>query len=100
MLVMIAVNIQNGYEKNLSERRPKCFFSRDGPSRIPDRHPQLREILFVRNIFSGISFPLLESVEQQWQQLKEPYARMTEYELALSEDGSDLTEVAQKRCRR
>lgn len=39
----------------------------------------------------------MESVEQQWQQLKERYAQMTEGELAaLAEDGSDLTDVAQE----
>jgi DNA-directed RNA polymerase subunit M/transcription elongation factor TFIIS len=39
----------------------------------------------------------MKSVEQQWQQLKERYAQMTEGELAaLAEDGSDLTEVAQE----
>ncbi|HEY2914192.1 MAG TPA: hypothetical protein VGK21_12590 [Candidatus Angelobacter sp.] len=39
----------------------------------------------------------MKSVEQQWQELKERYAQMTEGELAaLAEDGSDLTEVAQE----
>jgi DNA-directed RNA polymerase subunit M/transcription elongation factor TFIIS len=39
----------------------------------------------------------MESVDQQWQQLKERYAQMTEGELAaLAEDGSDLTDVAQE----
>jgi ribosomal protein L37AE/L43A len=39
----------------------------------------------------------MKSVEQQWQQLKERYAQMTEGELAaLAEDGSDLTDVAQE----
>lgn len=39
----------------------------------------------------------MESVEQQWQQLKERYAQMTEEELAvLAEEASDLTEVAQE----
>ena len=39
----------------------------------------------------------MESVEQQWQQLKERYAQMTEEELAaLAQSASDLTEVAQE----
>ena len=39
----------------------------------------------------------MESVDQQWQRLKERYAQMTESELAaLAEDASDLTEVAQE----
>jgi len=39
----------------------------------------------------------MESVEQQWQQLKERYAQMAEDELAaLAEDGGDLTDVAQE----
>lgn len=39
----------------------------------------------------------MKSVEQQWQELKERYAQMTEGELAvLAEDASDLTEVAQE----
>lgn len=39
----------------------------------------------------------MESLEQQWQQLKERYAQMTEDELAaLAQDASDLTEVAQE----
>ncbi len=43
----------------------------------------------------------MESVDQQWQQLKENYAHMTEDELAaLAEGAYDLTEVARKRCRR
>jgi hypothetical protein len=39
----------------------------------------------------------METVEQQWQQLKERYAQMTEDELAtLAQSASDLTEVAQE----
>lgn len=39
----------------------------------------------------------MESVEQQWQQLKERYAQITEDELAaLAQGASDLTEVAQE----
>jgi hypothetical protein len=39
----------------------------------------------------------MESVDQQWQQLKERYAQMTEDELAaLAESAGDLTEVAQE----
>ena len=39
----------------------------------------------------------MESVEQQWQQLKERYAQMTEDEVAaLAQGASDLTEVAQE----
>jgi len=39
----------------------------------------------------------MESAEQQWQQLKERYAQMTEDELAaLAQSASDLTEVAQE----
>ncbi len=33
--------------------------------------PILQQILFVRNIFSGISFPPMESVDQQVRQQKE-----------------------------
>ncbi len=39
----------------------------------------------------------MESVEQQWQQLKERYSQMTEDELVvLAQEASDLTEVAQE----
>ena len=39
----------------------------------------------------------MESLDQQWQALKERYAQMTEAELAaLAADGSDLTDVAQE----
>lgn len=39
----------------------------------------------------------MESPEQQWQQLKDRYAQMTEDELAaLAQGASDLTEVAQE----
>lgn len=39
----------------------------------------------------------MESVEQQWQQLKERYSQMTEDELAaLAQGAGDLTEVAQE----
>jgi DNA-directed RNA polymerase subunit M/transcription elongation factor TFIIS len=55
------------------------------------------KILFLRNIFSGISFPLMESVDQQWQQLKKRYEQMTEGELAaLAEEAYDLTEIARE----
>ena len=53
--------------------------------------------MFLRNIFSGISFPLMESVDQQWQQLKKRYEQMTEGELAaLAEEAYDLTEIARE----
>jgi hypothetical protein len=39
----------------------------------------------------------MESVDQQWQQLKERYAQMTEDELAaLAQQAGDLTDVAQE----
>lgn len=51
----------------------------------------------VRNIFSGISFPLTESVNQQFRHLKENYEHMVEGELyALAEAGYDLTDIARE----
>jgi hypothetical protein len=39
----------------------------------------------------------MESLDQQWQQLKERYAQMTEDELAaLAQQAGDLTDVAQE----
>jgi len=62
---------------------------------LPQRTRRTQEILFVRNIPSGISFLPMESVDQQLLQLKENYEHMTEDELcALAEEAYDLTEIA------
>ena len=54
-------------------------------------------LLCVRNILSGISSLPMESVDQQFRQLKENYERMTEGELcALAEKAYDLTEIARE----
>jgi DNA-directed RNA polymerase subunit M/transcription elongation factor TFIIS len=66
-----------------------------------ERRPRARnEILFIRNIFSGISSLPMETIDQQWQQLKENYTRMTEDELCdLANHAWDLTETAQEALR-
>lgn len=56
-----------------------------------------KKILFLRNILSGILFPPMESLDQQFRQLKENYEHMTEGELyALAEKAYDLTEIARE----
>jgi DNA-directed RNA polymerase subunit M/transcription elongation factor TFIIS len=55
------------------------------------------KILFLRNIFSGISFSPMESLDQQLQRLKENYTRMTEDELcAVAKNAYDLTDIARE----
>jgi hypothetical protein len=55
------------------------------------------KILFVRNIFPGISFPSMESIDQQFRQLKGNYEHMTEGELcALADKAYDLTKIARE----
>src|SRR6476661_1586149 len=79
-----------------SSRRPMRRGSRlwreraDSPPRTP------RKYYFSAIFFQPYHSPM-ESAEQQWQQLKERYAQMTEDELAaLAQSASDLTEVARE----
>lgn len=62
-----------------------------------DSPQRTRKILFLLNILSGISSLPMESVDQQFRQLKENYEHMTEGQLyALAEKAYDLTEISRE----
>jgi DNA-directed RNA polymerase subunit M/transcription elongation factor TFIIS len=60
-----------------------------------------KDLLIARNIKQTYHSPPMESVDQQWRELKESYALMTEDELSvIAKDAYDLTQIAREALQR